>query len=123
VVLTVHDPAGSVRAEVLLDAVEELRNAGAEALQLGDVRVVASTYLVDGDGGVEVDGKLLRPPYVFRAVGDPGTLEPALRIRGGVVDTVARQEGADAAVEPRERVEVTALRDPQPLEHAEPVPG
>jgi uncharacterized protein YlxW (UPF0749 family) len=121
VVLTVEDPAGTVPAEVLLDAVEELRNAGAEALQIGDVRVVASTYLVDAEGGVEVDGRVLRPPYVFRAAGDPETLEPALRIRGGVVDTVARHEGALATVDPREQVEVSAVREPDPLEHAEPV--
>jgi uncharacterized protein YlxW (UPF0749 family) len=121
VVLTVEDPAGTVPAEVLLDAVEELRNAGAEALQIGDVRVVASTYLVNAEGGVEVDGQVLLPPYVFRAVGDPETLEPALRIRGGVVDTVARHEGAVARVDPREQVEVSAVREPEPLEHAEPV--
>jgi len=121
VVVTIDDPSGTVTAEVLLDAVEELRNAGAQALQLGPVRVVASTYLIDAEGGVEVDETLLRPPYVFRAVGDPGTLEPALAIRGGILDTVARQEGAGARVETPEQVEVTAIREPEPLEFATPV--
>jgi uncharacterized protein YlxW (UPF0749 family) len=122
VVLTVSDPVGSVPADVLLGTVEELRNAGAEALQIDDVRVVAQTYFVDVDGGgVEVDGIPLRPPYVFRVVGDPATVETALNIRGGARDAVARRDGASARIEPRDRVEVTALREQASPEFAEPV--
>ena len=42
VVLTVTDPTGKIDAATLLDVVEELRDAGAEAIQVGDVRIVAS---------------------------------------------------------------------------------
>ena len=37
-------------AALLLDTVQELRDAGAEAIQLGDVRVVASTYFTQAPG-------------------------------------------------------------------------
>ena len=44
VTLTIDDPDGSVTAATLLDGVEELRDAGAEAIEINDsVRVVAST--------------------------------------------------------------------------------
>lgn len=110
VVLTVTDPQGSVRGDVLLDALEELRDAGAEAIAISGVRVGASTYLVDRDGGVEVDGRVLRPPYRFQVVGDPPTLAAAMDIPGGVGDTVRRRPGATASVEQQPRVDITALR-------------
>ncbi len=121
--LTISDPRGQIGPEVLLNALEELRAAGAEALQLegggpappAAVRVVASTSFLPGDeGGVLVDGTLLRQPYRFVVVGDPATLATALSIPGGVVDDV-EQRGGRAAVEQSEDVRVTAVRPlPEP---------
>ena len=129
VVLQVEDPTRAVRAEVLLDALEELRAAGAEAVQLEGrgpggavVRVVASTWLLDEDDGVLVDGVLLRPPYAFTTLGDPGTLASALAIPGGVVDTVARV-GGTATVRSSDALRVGALRPLDRPRYARPAPG
>ncbi len=124
--LTISDPRGQIGPEVLLNALEELRAAGAEALQLEGataggtpappaVRVVASTSFLEGeDGGVLVDGTLLQPPYRFVVVGDPATLATALSIPGGVEDDVV-QRGGRALVERSEDVRVTAVRPlPEP---------
>jgi len=123
VVLTVSDPRGSVHADVLLDAIEELRDAGAEALQLSGVRVIASTALVDTRGGIAVDGTRLQPPYRLVAIGDPRTLASALGIPGGVVDTVASQSGAHATVTTSPSVSVTALRALTTPRYARPAPS
>jgi uncharacterized protein YlxW (UPF0749 family) len=115
VVITISDPNTKVSASVLLDALEELRNAGAEAVQLGgadtkqSVRVVAQTALADDPKGVVVDGTLLRAPYRFTVVGDPGTLAGALGIPGGIEDVVGNQGGRVDIVRPA-RVTVGALR-------------
>jgi uncharacterized protein YlxW (UPF0749 family) len=114
IVLTVDDPRASVHADVLVDAIEELRDAGAEAMQLsgagGTVRVVASTALVQAPGGVVADGTRLRPPYRLTAIGDPRTLASALGIPGGVTDNVASAAGASAHVATSAAVTVGALR-------------
>ena len=123
VVVTITDPDGALRPDVLLDALEELRAAGAEAVQVDgrapeggaerSVRVVAATSFVTGDrGGIVVDGTELRAPYRFVVVGDPATLTSALRIPGGVVDNV-EQFGGQVRITRPDRVQVTALR---PLE-------
>ena len=121
VLLTITDPAGKITAGVLLDTLEELRDAGAEAVQLEGpvgrtaaappprVRVVASTSLLDAEGGILVDGVLLRAPYRFTVIGEPGTLSSALGIPGGVLDTVARAQGL-ATVSRQDLVDVAALR-------------
>lgn len=128
VVLTISDPRGTVRAEVVLDAVQELRDAGAQVLQLdgsaGRVRIVAGSYFLDDPaGGLLVDGSRVVPPYRLSAVGAAATMAAALRIPGGVVDTVAAQAGARADVATAARVAVTALRRLTPPRYARPAPS
>ena len=127
-VVTLDDPTGEVGADDLLGALEELRAAGAEALQVegaqgtGPVRVVASTSFLERDGGVEVDGQLLRQPYVYRLIGDPATLASALAIPGGVTDSV-EQQGGSVRVERPDDVVVGALRRLERPRYARPAPG
>lgn len=107
-------------ASVLLDLVQELRDAGAEAIQIGDVRVVASTSFVDRDGGIAVDGHAVRWPLSVLAIGDGRTLASALAIPGGVEEST-RQLGATIKVDPAPRVLVNALRPPSTPRYARPV--
>jgi uncharacterized protein YlxW (UPF0749 family) len=121
IVLVVTDPRRSAKADTLLDAVEELRDAGAEALQLSGVRVVASTALLDDPaGGVDVDGQRVVAPYRLVAIGDPRTLAGALTIPGGVVDTVDAQPGATALITQSPAVTVAALRPLDAPRYARP---
>jgi uncharacterized protein YlxW (UPF0749 family) len=136
ITLVLRDPQHVLSADVLLDALEELRDAGAEAVQIDgpvdvtgaptpattSVRVVASTALVDGDGGVLVGGTLVRPPYRFVVLGDAGTLSAALGIPGGVVATV-QQRGATAEVAQRMSLRVDALRPLPTPQYARPADG
>jgi uncharacterized protein YlxW (UPF0749 family) len=122
--LTISDPDGQVGSDVLLDALQELRDAGAEAIEVstvgGDaVRVVASTSFVDVEGGVEVDGTVLVSPYRFRVIGDSRTLASALDIPGGVLD-VLRQREAQGVVTQRPTVEITSLRAAPSPRYARP---
>ncbi len=109
--VTIDDSGGRVGADVLVDAIQELRDAGAEALQVGAVRVVASTAVVDPTGGgIAVDGHHLGPPYRILAIGDAHTLAQAMQIPGGVLDTVASRDGAVASVATPALVRITAVR-------------
>ncbi|RKN41392.1 DUF881 domain-containing protein [Micromonospora endolithica] len=118
--------ANGVPASKVLDAVQELRGAGAEAMQIsgGDrasVRIVASTYFLDGaDRSLVVDGRRLTGPFTITVIGDPATMRTALNIPGGVVASVAGV-GGTVIVEDREVAEVSALHAPIKLEHARPV--
>ena len=111
IVLTVDDPGQQVDAAAFLGIVAELRDAGAEAIQIDDVRVVADTSFVDASAGVVVDGTTLSPPYEITAIGDPTTMASALAIPGGVLESLARV-GADGSVAQRSSVTVDALKPP-----------
>ncbi|MFC3502982.1 DUF881 domain-containing protein [Micromonospora krabiensis] len=126
--LSVRFTAGGkpISAMRVLDAVQELRGAGAEAMQIsgGDratARIIASTYFLDGENGsLVVDGRRLTGPYTITVIGDPATMRTALNIPGGVVASV-QNDGGNVIVEDREVAEVSALHAPIKLEHARPV--
>ncbi|MGQ7296833.1 DUF881 domain-containing protein [Quadrisphaera sp. KR29] len=125
--LTVQVPTGSSpsAATLLLGAVQELRDAGAEAIQIGDARVIASTAFTDtADGAVAVGGPaspvLVRAPFTVLAIGGSQTLASAMEFPDGVGPTV-RRVGGSITVEQLERVDVTALQPAGAPAYARPV--
>ncbi|MFD0428478.1 DUF881 domain-containing protein [Streptomyces zhihengii] len=117
VTLTIADPSGTVEPDMLLDAIQELRAAGAEAIQVNGARVVANSYFSGTAGNVEVDGRSISAPYTFEVIGKPQDLEPALNIPGGVVQTLEKEQ-ATATVVRSEKIVVDALRPAERPDYA-----
>lgn len=116
--------SAAVPASTVLETVEELRGAGAEAMQIrgstgGPVRIVASTAFVDGPAGIVVDGVLLTGAYTISVIGPGPTMRTALTIPGGVSDAVARVGGTVIVDEPAS-VTVDALHASTELKYAKP---
>lgn len=109
--MVISDPGGGVKAIDLLDALQELRDAGAEVVQVGDVRAGVDTYFLDGRHGIECDGEVLTAPYRFLAIGDSHTMTTAMNIPGGLVRTL-QGKGAGVLIDPRAKVTVGAIRSP-----------
>src|SRR5271155_64219 len=124
VTVRIEDPGPGVAPEAMLDVINELRAAGAEAIQIGDghqaVRAGVDTWIVGAPGALTVDGKTLMPPYSVLAIGDPPTLAAAMNIPGGAVDSVKRV-GGTMSVQQGDKVDITALRQPKPRQYAQPV--
>ena len=122
IVLTIRDPEFGVTAPMLLDTLQELRDAGAEAVEINDVRIVANTYFTDGEGGIAISGKDVSAPYVITAIGDGSTLASAMEIPGGVTNTV-RSVGGEASIETKDEVTVSALQRVSEPQYARPIPS
>ncbi|QTD97218.1 DUF881 domain-containing protein [Streptomyces cyanogenus] len=117
ITMTIEDTKGTVQADMLLDAIQELRAAGAEAIQVNGVRVVAGTYVTDSGDSVSVDGNKINTPYRFKVIGKPQDLEPALNIPGGVVQTLEKEQ-ATVTVERSDKIVVDALRQAKRPDYA-----
>ncbi|MCT1657646.1 DUF881 domain-containing protein [Brevibacterium luteolum] len=93
--VTITAQPGQLSASNLVTLVQELRDAGAEAIEIGGHRVVVSTYFTDTPtGGLEIDGEPVDLPIRIQAIGQPDTMDTALRIPGGIYDTVEKRGGA-----------------------------
>jgi uncharacterized protein YlxW (UPF0749 family) len=120
ITVSISDPGSGVTGPVILDLIQELRDAGAESIDVDGVRVVASSYVGDSGGDLSVDGTAITRPILVKAIGDPNTLASAMTIPGGIVETI-RQKGANASVKESTSVSITSIHTPTEPVHAQPV--
>lgn len=118
VTITIDDPDAALGPDVLLDVIQELRDAGAEAIEVNRVRVVAQTSFSGEPGAVRAGDRPLRRPYLVRAIGARATLAEAMRIPGGVVDSIESRPGASVRVREVARLRIAALHRPRPFSYA-----
>ncbi|MBI4728436.1 MAG: DUF881 domain-containing protein [Acidobacteria bacterium] len=118
--LVITDPQGAVGPDVLLDVLQELRDAGAEAVQINDLRAVASTALSGQPGHLLAAGQPILAPYVILAIGGGDTLAEAMRIPGGVVDSVESRPGAHVSLRALGRLRIGVLRRTPTFSYARP---
>jgi uncharacterized protein YlxW (UPF0749 family) len=118
--LTITDPERRVRWEGLLDLVQELRDAGAEALSINGRRIAVSTWFGPAETGVSVDGHELTAPYRLAAIGAADALRGALEIRGGPLAVMAADPGITAAIEEQDALSLPALPDEIRFQYARP---
>ena len=72
----------------VIDIVNEIWNAGAEAVAINNIRVNSLTFITaDKDfTGVLVNGRKLAYPIVITAIGEPDTLDKGISIPKGIID-------------------------------------
>lgn len=75
-------------AEDLLELINELRYAGAEAISINDVRIINTTDIVEvGNTLIMVGGQRLSSPYVVKAIGNQAYLSSILSLKNsGFID-------------------------------------
>ncbi|WP_134325090.1 DUF881 domain-containing protein [Cumulibacter soli] len=117
--LEISDMPPDPPVEMMITVIQELRAAGAEAIQVGSIRVAMTSAVTTSDGAILIDGQPLQFPMAILAIGDPATLATAMGIPGGAVASVS-YVGATATVEQLDNVKITALRDLDAPDYAEP---
>jgi len=78
----------SVEDVDILNVVNELRAAGAQAISINEERVVSLTEVRQVGRYIVVNGVKLEAPFVIKAISDPDKLERALTMIGGVIETL-----------------------------------
>ena len=118
VVITIRGPIDGTGVE---DLVNELRNAGAEAMAIDAVRLVPGVVTVGAAGAVTVDGVPLADPFELSAIGAPNKLTGSLTRSGGIIaQLAATQPDVVVEVTPLDRVDVPATDRELVPSHARP---
>ena len=120
--MRIADPKAAVDAGVLLDAVEEMRDAGAEVIEVNNtIRIVGSTWFGSDARGLVIDDKPVSRPITFEVIGDPHSLEEAARFRGGIVSEITGPKiGGQIQIEPENRVVIESLHAASENQYARP---
>lgn len=121
--IVIADPNQQLSPAILIDALQEMRDAGGEAMEFNDeVRVVAQTWVSQTSGSLIVDGRPISRPVTLEVVGDPATLEQAARFRGGLVSQVESERvGGRVSIERLDDVTISSVRTHTPPRHARPI--
>lgn len=95
ITLTVSDSSGEsglidmssliVHDTDLRSLVNELANAGAEAIEINGQRIVNSTYIMCAGNVILVNGEKISSPCVIKAIGNQASLYGALERAGGTI--------------------------------------
>ena len=103
----VHGPGlqiriqGSIMDFELQDALNSLRNAGAEAFSLNGYRIISSTPIISRGQSLLIGGRTVSAPLVLLVIGDPEQLQPAADLSASSLQTrvqVDIQRKADLAI-------------------------
>jgi uncharacterized protein YlxW (UPF0749 family) len=120
--MVIRDPGDAVRVADLLDAIEELRGAGAETMQIDGIRVGVSTAVTGEPGALRLDGKPIGSPYEVLVIGSGQDMETAMNIPGGVVQRISGR-GGSVDITQEDQVVVDALRPLDQPQYAAPKSG
>jgi uncharacterized protein YlxW (UPF0749 family) len=121
IVVNIDDPGASLHYDLMIDVVQELRDAGAEALAVNGHRIGAASSFSDASEGIAVDGANLTAPYRVSAIGQPPTLEGGMAIPGGALDTLHAQRGVKVEVQRSNALQLPALTVAPTFRVARPV--
>lgn len=99
-----------IDSAILFTLLEELRNSGAEVIEINNVRVVTSTYISGTAGSLVCDGTKLKSPFTIRAIGDSDNLQNAVNLAGGVGSRLKVKYGATVSVSPSDKVMIKSTR-------------
>jgi len=98
---------GPLPGDAVEELLNELRNAGAEAISIGTIRVVPGVVVTGPAGNLVVTGIPLADPLQLIAVGNPETLSGSLTRAGGpIAQFAARYPGVLITVSIADKVSV-----------------
>lgn len=101
---------GELDAVAVNDLLNELRNAGAEAIAVDQIRITARSVCVLGAGSLQIDGTQVGRSFSIRAVGDPDGLLAALQRPGGIISQLRLFVNATIDANQSQSVEIPAAR-------------
>jgi uncharacterized protein YlxW (UPF0749 family) len=101
---------GSFDPTAVNDLIYELRNAGAEAIAVDDVRITARSVAVLGTGAIEIDGVALGHAITISAIGSPPGLRSAIERPGGILTLLQQSIDAVFTVDERTNLVVPGTR-------------
>ncbi|MBC8016561.1 MAG: DUF881 domain-containing protein [Sporomusaceae bacterium] len=109
-----------IKDEDILKILNELRVAGAEAIAINNQRLIASSEVRTAGSFISINNRNFAAPFEIKAIGDPVALENALKIRGGVIETI-QFWGIQAVVKQSTTVDIPAFKGTFRFQYAQPV--
>lgn len=117
VTVGVADPGTNLTPTQFVMTLGELRNAGAEAIELNGVRLSTRSAFTGQAGAIIVDGTPILSPYTWKVIGEGQTIATALDIQAGSAAQM-RAKGATVTITQADDLSITSIAAPKPPQFA-----
>lgn len=107
--------------EILLELVNTLNAAGAEAISINEQRYISTTEIHFSSNALFINNTATMPPYEIKAVGNPETLEAALNMRYGIVWQMRQYYGLQVDVKKEDKLQIPRYQRVFEFEFAVPL--
>ncbi len=94
-----------VHDEDLIEVVNALKNAGAEAISINDHRIVSKTGISCVGNVITINGDKVGAPFVIKAIGSTTQLYSAMTIPGGYIELL-KNAGVQVKIEQDEKEKI-----------------
>ena len=115
--MTVVEGSEPIKPQTFVTVLGELRNAGAEAIDINGQRVSVSTFFTSSPSGIAVSGVEITSPYRWSIIGDANTIQPALEIARGAAAQL-RVSGAEVEFRRMPTIVINSVVEPKSYEYA-----
>ena len=103
----------------VLSVINELKNAGAEAISINDQRIVSTTGIICGGNIIDINGEKVGAPFEIKAIGLPEQLA-ALDRQGGYLE-ILRSYSIEVKLERSENITIPRYTGTITYEYAQSV--
>lgn len=116
---TNNNEINKISANNLLEIVNALKLAGAEAISINDERIINMTDIVYiNNTFIKVNGQRILAPYIIRAIGNQTYLESGLLGSGGCIDEL-KKIGHDISIEKINKLKINKYNDEIKIKYME----
>lgn len=105
IIINIKDGRDLIHQEDIIILLDELKNAGAEAISVNEQRIVKDTYIYCDGSVILIDGVKIGNPFAIKAIGDIKTIYGAITRNKGYIETLTK-DGIIVEVEKNSNIEI-----------------
>jgi len=116
ITINILDGADLIHQEDLIILIDELKNAGAEAISINGQRITNMSYLYCDGSVILLDNKKIGNPFTIKVIGNSETIYGAITRNKGYISTL-ENDGIEITIEKSANVEITKTNNTQLLNY------
>ena len=94
-----------IHAGDLITVINDLKNAGAEAIEVNGQRIVNSSSIYCAGNVIKINGEKITSPITIKAIGEPDLLYGSMNILGGYIQLL-RETGISVDIRKSNNIEI-----------------
>lgn len=117
IVINILDGNDLIHQEDLIILLDELKNAGSQAIAINDIRITNQTYLYCDGSVILIDGEKIGNPFTIKAIGDIQTIYGAITRNKGYISTL-NKDGIEVNIQKENNIEIKKTIKKELLDYA-----